>query len=476
MKLFNSDEISNLWTEIMDLLDEEVGNGAKIKEVQKRLCENFDFEFSFIYRQNHEMNFIQDRIYYVDSSDKGLPYLVPAFGELQESYLLRGRLLYIQEGRKHSDEENGFLEIFGTNTLVLFPIIGDNQQMIGILGMGDRRKERRTAELDKSMLYSVFVLIANYFRLKENLTKIESTQLALQSIVDNMGVDIYVNDFFTHEILFVNKSMAKPYGGVKAITGEKCYRALYDDKVEECEYCPQKKLVDDNGKPTKIYSWDYRRPFDGTWFRVLSAAFRWVDQRVAHIVSSIDITDSKKVEESLRQVADYDQLTQIPNKRKLNADLEKLKSENGTSYFIMFLDINKFKSINDEHGHRVGDMVLSITADFISKNLAKGQTCYRFGGDEFVILCKGSSKLQAIKTAKTIEKRGREPLATGELCLDCSFSIGIASPEDKEDTPEEVLKWADMAMYKSKEKKDGGISLYNQGNVTNIEWYFNFLA
>jgi alkyl hydroperoxide reductase subunit AhpC len=54
--------------------------------------------------------------------------------------------------------------------------------------------------------------------------------------------------------------------------------------------------VDENGEPTKVYSWDYRRPFDGSWFRVLSAAFPWVDGRLAHVVSSIDITDNKNNE------------------------------------------------------------------------------------------------------------------------------------------------------------------------------------
>ena len=63
------------------------------------------------------------------------------------------------------------------------------------------------------------------------------------------------------------------YGGMGHFEGKKCWQALYKDKTGECEFCPKKHLIDENGLPTKVYSWDYQRPFDKCWFRVFSAAF-----------------------------------------------------------------------------------------------------------------------------------------------------------------------------------------------------------
>ncbi len=63
-------------------------------------------------------------------------------------------------------------------------------------------------------------------------------------------------------------------------------------------------MIDENGHPTKVYSWDYQRPFDKCWFRVFSAAFAWVDGQMAHVITSVDIDHQKKIEEELRVAKD----------------------------------------------------------------------------------------------------------------------------------------------------------------------------
>ena len=83
------------------------------------------------------------------------------------------------------------------------------------------------------------------------------------------------------------------------------------------------KADDENGEPTKIYSWDYQRPFDGSWFRVFSAAFRWGGRQTAHVVSSADITDNKRNEALVEYLANYDSLTNLPNRRMLVKECER---------------------------------------------------------------------------------------------------------------------------------------------------------
>ena len=107
-------------------------------------------------------------------------------------------------------------------------------------------------------------------------------------------------------MLYANESMAAPYGGIEHFEGKKCWQALYKDKTGECEFCPKKHLIDENGLPTKVYSWDYQRPFDKCWFRVFSAAFARIDGKMAHVITSVDIDHQKTIEEELRIAKEKD--------------------------------------------------------------------------------------------------------------------------------------------------------------------------
>ena len=191
---------------------------------------------------------------------------------------------------------------------------------------------------DISFTYAVLASVANHVKLQLYQKRAEATDASLKTMMDHMGIDIYVNDFYTHEVLYANRSMAEPYGGVENLIGKICWKTLYTDKIEECNYCPQKNLIDEDGGPTKVYSWDYQRPFDGSWFRVLSAAFQWTDGRLAHIVSSVDISENKHNEEVIRQLAEYDSLTGLPNRYRLQLDCDKYlgDTQNGVESFLRF--------------------------------------------------------------------------------------------------------------------------------------------
>lgn len=132
-----------------------------------------------------------------------------------------------------------------------------------------------------------------------------------------------------------------------AFLGKLCWQVLFPGQSGPCEFCPQKHLLDENGNRGKVYVWDYQRPFDGTWFRVFSAAFRWVDGRLAHVVSSADITDNKRNEELIQYLANFDSLTGLPNRRKLINDCDNMighMRDNAKAY-LLFFDLDGFKAI-----------------------------------------------------------------------------------------------------------------------------------
>ena len=203
----------------------------------------------------------------------------------------------------------------------------------------------------------------------------------------------------------------------------------------------------------------------------------WVDVSGAVLNASrgeslwcfIDITERKRLEDQVRQLAFHDVLTQLPNRRLLMDRLQQAMaaSKRSARYAaIMFIDLDNFKPLNDAHGHDVGDLLLVEVAARLRRGVREIDTVARFGGDEFVLLLgdleveRESSRAQAHGIAEKVRLALCEPyLLTvghaghGESTVThrCSASIGVALFLDHQGSAEEVLKQADDAMYLAKE-------------------------
>lgn len=171
--------------------------------------------------------------------------------------------------------------------------------------------------------------------------------------------------------------------------------------------------------------------------------------------------------EELTQLSTRDALTSLPNRRMLNDRLSlALAQSKRTGQFgaIIFIDLDNFKPLNDEYGHNVGDLLLIEVARRLTGGVREMDTVARFGGDEFVIMLseletdKEVATQQAIAVAEKVLAALGEPYriflpeSRGEGCIThhCTASIGVAMFINHEVTQDELLKWADMAMYQAK--------------------------
>ena len=179
------------------------------------------------------------------------------------------------------------------------------------------------------------------------------------------------------------------------------------------------------------------------------------------LIQFFDLTERKRLEDELREIAFHDPLTLLPNRRLL---FEKLfqalrASKRRNSYIgLLFLDLNKFKELNDTHGHEIGDQLLKGVADRFQETVRESDTVARLGGDEFVILLEdlGQDLAQAQDYANVVAQKIRMSLEPefcfGEVRWQCSASIGIKVSLGKDDDPEKLLREADASMYQSKRK------------------------
>lgn len=179
------------------------------------------------------------------------------------------------------------------------------------------------------------------------------------------------------------------------------------------------------------------------------------DTLVGAVITFVDITERKKMEATLQQMAHFDVLTGLPNRALFSDRVQQALAEakrNPTCLAIMFIDLDKFKPVNDNYGHAVGDLLLKEVANRMRGAVRESDTVARVGGDEFIVLLKDIKDGQdALVVAEKIRNSLNMPFILNNLTLGISSSIGIAVFPEHGSDEVELCKNADTAMYQAKE-------------------------
>ena len=273
----------------------------KITESLTDICEYYGFKRGFIYQTDGFRYFYLKET--VGNSDNILRQRFE-ISEMTNQHAARingkNKPFYACRNQNTSWNDVDIVDFYKVDSLLIRQIQDSEGKIIGFIGFGDREHAISFTDEELQVIHLILGSLSKEIAVREYKEREVRASKTLSSIMNNMGVDIYVNSFDSHDMLYVNESMAAPYGGIEHFEGKKCWQALYKDKTGECEFCPKKHLIDENGLPTKVYSWDYQRPFDKCWFRVFSAAFAWIDGQIAHVITSVDINHQKTIEEELR--------------------------------------------------------------------------------------------------------------------------------------------------------------------------------
>ena len=176
--------------------------------------------------------------------------------------------------------------------------------------------------------------------------------------------------------------------------------------------------------------------------------------------------ERKRAESQLVHQALHDQLTGLPNRAlfldRLGLALERSR-RSGDPLAVLFLDFDNFKQINDSRGHAAGDMVLATLGDRLSSLLRPMDTVARFGGDEFTFLFEGlTSEREVVLIADRICQAATHPIDLDGIATTVTVSVGIAMVADPSVAPETIIREADAAMYRAKERGRSRYELFDE--------------
>jgi diguanylate cyclase (GGDEF)-like protein/PAS domain S-box-containing protein len=220
---------------------------------------------------------------------------------------------------------------------------------------------------------------------------------------------------------------------------------------------------------------------EGIEFRILQrdGTTRWVwskgqDQfdeqgnAIRTIGVAMDITERKQSEDRLLHDALHDPLTDLPNRTlfldRLERAIHRVKRYSGFSFAVLFLDLDRFKIVNDSLGHVAGDRLLMAVAQKLQARLRMGDTVARLGGDEFVILLENLRDFNdATRAAERIQQDLSAPFDLDGNEVFMSVSIGIALSHGVDEQPDSFLRNADIAMYRAKSLGKARYAIYTPG-------------
>jgi len=293
----------------------------------------------------------------------------------------------------------------------------------------------------------------NFNLLVEKLERANERLQLFVKMFDNSGEAILITDA-RQRIIAVNPAFYKISGYAEEEVIGKNPNILRSGRQDEQFYREMWKAINDSGV-WQGEIWNRRKNGEiyPEWLSV-GTVKNAQNEIINYIAVASDITKRKEAEAHIEHLAHYDSLTHLPNRalfsdRLKHALLAGVRNDKKTA--LLFLDLDKFKSVNDTMGHLAGDMLLQSVAERLRSCVRESDTLCRQGGDEFMILLpEVSGPEDAERVARKIIDAMSAPHHIGDQELVITFSIGV-SVSTEGVTDDEMIKRADDAMYLAKE-------------------------
>jgi diguanylate cyclase (GGDEF)-like protein/PAS domain S-box-containing protein len=266
---------------------------------------------------------------------------------------------------------------------------------------------------------------------------------------------------------YVNHKTAEYFGReVEQLIGENWQDVIHPEDLPECLRRWSHSL--ETGAPYEVEFRLQRKDGQYRWHLARATAGRDADGVIVKwFGTNTEVHEQKNAEAKLNHYAKHDALTNLANRpefmNQLSAAIKQAEREPGSQFAVLFLDLDRFKVINDSLGHAVGDKLLVAIAERIRACVRPRDVVARLGGDEFtVLLNKAGSRDDVVSVAERIQRSLSDPFKLGNYEIFTSASIGVIMSDETRRTPEEYLRDADTAMYRAKESGKARYEIFDR--------------
>ena len=406
-----------------------------------------EISHAYILRPNRDGNGIEIIGSYVATGQSPLD---PVIDIMSQSFLSQiGDQTRIISYRTRIDEKNrDWLDSIGVSAAVAIPIAINGKTAMYAFYV-DNKPNREWGIEEVKFFGDATKVIQSSATNRIQRNSITSSYKSLETILDNVGSAIYVRDVSSSNIVYVNRMCKNTFENeIKsgAIVGlfEESSRYNTASSYREVNYKERNR-----------------------WYDVTSTNMTWVDGRRVVLYAIIDVTEKKQYQKKIEQQANNDFLTGLYNRMCCERDLLRIideAKECGGKGAVIYLDLDDFKHINDGLGHQYGDVLLKAISSSLTRINGVENTCYRMGGDEFVILVPHTSYDRFEQIIEGIRVVFNKPWFLKGADYYCTSSIGVVTFPDEGETVQDLIRKADIAMYTAKKSGKNKLAHYTDSS------------
>ncbi len=435
---------AEIMTEIVSLLDSDEEIEDIMLKILRKICEYLDISNAFIFRMHNDDNLMDVLVQWAKA---GVDNVFEETKDVDKCWFLgRLQIIAVSGNTTMNAGEREQLDNLGIYAVVSVPILVADQIPFYAC-FAETRENKEWIINDIKFINDSIKILQNIITKRIQRNSIASSFNSLEAVLDNVGSSIYVRCMETDELLFANRSLKKHFA-----------KELKDNTLKD--------LFESN-IPPRSHSGNYEICDDekGRWYDLYYTRIKWVDGRLVSLCAIYEITEKKIYQKRIEQQAYTDFLTGLYNRLCCERDLvtyvEQAKKGNCKG-MLMYLDLDDFKKINDGLGHQYGDVLLQDISTAIKSISGVEDSCYRMGGDEFVIIVPPKSYDKIDNIIEEIKNAFATPWFLKDGDYYCTMSMGMVEFPTDGDTVEELIRKSDIAMYEAKKSGKNRISQYSE--------------
>lgn len=445
-----NEEKGAAYTEIVSYLDSEDSFEVIVSNILKTTGEFFNCSNVGVLNVDDEDRF---ELFFEWTRDDKVEIFERACDDIWDYDLVNSNDIYIMSSNDKNSKREYLYTKYGISALLARSIIVQGQPQM-VLAVADDNPQRVWTVENIQFISNVARMLESIITRNQSKKSLFSSQVAMREILDNMGSGLFVVDKDTKEILFANEKM---YNIIKKDMNGGC--------CSDFKMCGPSCCEENCKRLQKSYDhWENYDPRYQKWFDHRMTEITWVDGSRVALCNITDITEKKKYEKRIEFQANNDFLTGLYNRMRCEADIfeavEKAKEQNEKGY-LMFLDLDDFKHINDGLGHQYGDMLLKMISMGLQQIDGITDNCYRVGGDEFIVLLLPEQKDKIDYVIKEIKEMFEKPWLLNNAEYYSTMSMGIVCFPNDGTEVNDLIKKADIAMYDAKKRGKNRIEYYN---------------